>query len=133
MDAQLFEKLFRGYQISPETRQLIEAWYDALSKQNQDMFYEFKDWPTVSMEPSLLDIYLWKSVWSYQSHPMVKRVHCIILRLPERQRDCVSRYFYQGMTLDDIAIEMSVSIRTVRTHLNRGINEIKSRLGVKNV
>ncbi len=49
--------------------------------------------------------------------------------LPHRQRDCLVLRYYQELGIDDIAETLSISRNSVKTHLQRGLAAMESRLG----
>ena len=51
-----------------------------------------------------------------------------IATLAPRQREVVQLVFYHGMTIEDAAIVMRVSLGTARTHYERGKERLRARL-----
>ena len=49
--------------------------------------------------------------------------------LPHRQRDCLVLRYYQELGIDDIAGTLGISRNSVKTHLQRGLAAMESRLG----
>ncbi len=49
--------------------------------------------------------------------------------LPHRQRDCIVLRYYQELGIDDIAATLRISRNSVKTHLQRGLAALESRLG----
>ena len=49
--------------------------------------------------------------------------------LPHRQRDCLVLRYYQELGIDDIAETLRISRNSVKTHLQRGLSAMESRLG----
>lgn len=49
--------------------------------------------------------------------------------LPHRQRDCLILRYYQELGVDDIARTLGISRNSVKTHLQRGLAALESRLG----
>lgn len=49
--------------------------------------------------------------------------------LPHRQRDCLVLRYYQELGIDDIADTLAISRNSVKTHLQRGLAAMESRLG----
>ncbi len=49
--------------------------------------------------------------------------------LPHRQRDCLVLRYYQELGVDDIARTLGISRNSVKTHLQRGLAAMESRLG----
>jgi RNA polymerase sigma factor (sigma-70 family) len=49
--------------------------------------------------------------------------------LPHRQRDCLVLRYYQELGIDDIADTLGISRNSVKTHLQRGLAAMESRLG----
>jgi RNA polymerase sigma-70 factor (sigma-E family) len=49
--------------------------------------------------------------------------------LPHRQRDCLVLRYYQELGVDDIAETLGISRNSVKTHLQRGLGAMESRLG----
>jgi len=49
--------------------------------------------------------------------------------LPHRQRDCLVLRYYQELGIDDIAATLAISRNSVKTHLQRGLAAMESRLG----
>ena len=48
--------------------------------------------------------------------------------LPHRQRDCLVLRYYQELGIDDIADTLGISRNSVKTHLQRGLAAMESRL-----
>jgi len=48
--------------------------------------------------------------------------------LPHRQRDCLVLRYYQELGIDDIADMLGISRNSVKTHLQRGLGAMESRL-----
>ena len=48
--------------------------------------------------------------------------------LPHRQRDCLVLRYYQELGIDDIAESLGISRNSVKTHLQRGLAAMESRL-----
>jgi RNA polymerase sigma factor (sigma-70 family) len=48
--------------------------------------------------------------------------------LPHRQRDCLVLRYYQELGIDDIAEVLGISRNSVKTHLQRGLGAMESRL-----
>ena len=48
--------------------------------------------------------------------------------LPHRQRDCLVLRYYQELGIDDIADALGISRNSVKTHLQRGLAAMESRL-----
>ena len=48
--------------------------------------------------------------------------------LPHRQRDCLVLRYYQELGIDDIAATLAISRNSVKTHLQRGLAAMESRL-----
>lgn len=49
--------------------------------------------------------------------------------LPHRQRDCLVLRYYQELGIDGIADTLGISRNSVKTHLQRGLAAMESRLG----
>lgn len=49
--------------------------------------------------------------------------------LPHRQRDCLVLRYYQELGIDDIAQTLDISRNSVKTHLQRGLAAMETRLG----
>jgi RNA polymerase sigma factor (sigma-70 family) len=49
--------------------------------------------------------------------------------LPMRQRECVVMRHWMRMTESEIATELDLSVGSVRTHLKRGTESLKTTLG----
>lgn len=60
-----------------------------------------------------------KSDWDLQS---------LLKTLPRRQREVLHLVFYQGMTLEEAATVMEISIGTARTHYERGKHKLRGML-----
>jgi RNA polymerase sigma-70 factor (sigma-E family) len=48
--------------------------------------------------------------------------------LPRRQRDCVTLRYYLDLSIADIAMTLGISVNSVKTHLQRGMNVLETRL-----
>lgn len=48
--------------------------------------------------------------------------------LPHRQRDCLVLRYYQELGIDDIAVTLSISANSVKTHLRRGLIALERNL-----
>ena len=48
--------------------------------------------------------------------------------LPRRQRDCVTLRYYYDMPVAQIAATLGLSVNTVKTHLQRGLDTLGSTL-----
>ncbi len=48
--------------------------------------------------------------------------------LPRRQRDCVTLRYYYDMPLAEIATTLGLSVNTVKTHLQRGLDSLGTTL-----
>ena len=51
--------------------------------------------------------------------------------LPHRQRDCLVLRYYQELGVDGIAETLGISRNSVKTHLQRGLAAMESRLGTR--
>ncbi|MFN2506015.1 MAG: RNA polymerase sigma factor [Acidimicrobiales bacterium] len=51
-----------------------------------------------------------------------------VRELPHRQRDCLVLRYYQELGIDDIAATLGISRNSVKTHLQRGLAAMESRL-----
>ncbi|MEW6154555.1 MAG: sigma-70 family RNA polymerase sigma factor [Actinomycetota bacterium] len=49
--------------------------------------------------------------------------------LPHRQRSCLVLRYYQELGIDDIASVLGISRNSVKTHLQRGLAAMQSRIG----
>jgi RNA polymerase sigma-70 factor (sigma-E family) len=49
--------------------------------------------------------------------------------LPHRQRECLVLRYYQELDIDGIAAVLGISRNSVKTHLTRGMRELKQQLG----
>jgi len=49
--------------------------------------------------------------------------------LPRRQRDCLVLKYYTELPVTEIAETLGLSVNTVKTHLRRGMSELRKRLG----
>lgn len=49
--------------------------------------------------------------------------------LPHRQRDCLVLRYYQELGIDEIADTLAISRNSVKTHLQRGLAAMETRLG----
>jgi RNA polymerase sigma factor (sigma-70 family) len=49
--------------------------------------------------------------------------------LPHRQRECLVLRYYEELDIDGIAAVVGISRNSVKTHLTRGMRELKRRLG----
>lgn len=58
-----------------------------------------------------------------------RRVVEAIRRLPRRQRDCVVMRYYLELPPDEIAATLGLSTNSVKTHLQRGLRALETRLG----
>ncbi len=52
-----------------------------------------------------------------------------VSRLPRRQRQVVSLRYFADLTDEDISVGLSISVPTVRTHLQRALPRLASLLG----
>jgi RNA polymerase sigma factor (sigma-70 family) len=50
--------------------------------------------------------------------------------LPRRQRDCVVLRYYLELPVAEIATTLGLSVNSVKTHLQRGLRALETRLGV---
>ena len=48
--------------------------------------------------------------------------------LPPRQRDCVTLRYYLDLSIPDIAMTLGISVNSVKTHLQRGMAVLETRL-----
>ena len=48
--------------------------------------------------------------------------------LPRRQRDCVTLRYYYDMPVAEIATTLGLSVNTVKTHLQRGLDALGATL-----
>ena len=48
--------------------------------------------------------------------------------LPRRQRDCVTLKYYLDLSIPDIAMTLGISVNSVKTHLQRGMAGLETRL-----
>jgi len=48
--------------------------------------------------------------------------------LPRRQRDCVTLRYYLDLSVADIAMTLGISVNSVKTHLQRGMTVLETRL-----
>jgi RNA polymerase sigma-70 factor (sigma-E family) len=48
--------------------------------------------------------------------------------LPRRQRDCVTLRYYLDLSIADIAMTLGISVNSVKTHLQRGMTVLETRL-----
>ena len=48
--------------------------------------------------------------------------------LPRRQRDCVTLRYYLDLSIPDIAMTLGISVNSVKTHLQRGMAVLETRL-----
>ena len=48
--------------------------------------------------------------------------------LPRRQRDCVTLRYYLDLGIPDIAMTLGISVNSVKTHLQRGMAVLETRL-----
>jgi RNA polymerase sigma factor (sigma-70 family) len=53
----------------------------------------------------------------------------VLRDLPHRQRDCLVLRYYQELGIDDIADTLGISRNSVKTHLQRGLAAMETRLG----
>jgi RNA polymerase sigma factor (sigma-70 family) len=53
----------------------------------------------------------------------------VLRDLPHRQRDCLVLRYYQELGIDDIADTLAISRNSVKTHLQRGLAAMETRLG----
>ncbi len=53
----------------------------------------------------------------------------VLRDLPHRQRDCLVLRYYQELGIDDIAVTLAISRNSVKTHLQRGLAAMETRLG----
>ena len=85
----------------------------------------------VSFDPQLIDqMFKEMGLWyiSEKRKKLLHSIYKIIEDLSEKQKECMNMYYFERMTLKEIAQEKGVSIRTIRTHLERGIAIIKRRI-----
>jgi RNA polymerase sigma-70 factor (ECF subfamily) len=47
-----------------------------------------------------------------------------VRRLPRRQRDCLTLRYFEELSLDEIAVTLGVSHNSVKTHLQRGLDNL---------
>jgi RNA polymerase sigma-70 factor (sigma-E family) len=57
------------------------------------------------------------------------RMQAALAQLPTRQRECLVCQIYLDMSQSEIAASLGISIGSVKTHLSRGIQQLKERLG----
>jgi RNA polymerase sigma-70 factor (sigma-E family) len=57
------------------------------------------------------------------------RVLAALAALPMRQRECVVMRHWMRMTESEIAVELDLTVGSVRTHLKRGTETLKTTLG----
>jgi RNA polymerase sigma factor (sigma-70 family) len=50
--------------------------------------------------------------------------------LPHRQRACLVLRYYQELGIDEIAETLGISRNSVKTHLQRGLAAMETRMGV---
>jgi RNA polymerase sigma-70 factor (ECF subfamily) len=59
--------------------------------------------------------------------PLMNRVERLLLTLPPAQRSVVLMRFQEGLEPEDIAIELSMPLATVRSHLQRAIKMLREK------
>jgi RNA polymerase sigma-70 factor (ECF subfamily) len=57
-----------------------------------------------------------------------RRVVEALRDLPHRQRDCLVLRYYHELGIDDIAVTLSISANSVKTHLRRGLDALERNL-----
>lgn len=57
-----------------------------------------------------------------------RRIIDALRALPHRQRDCLVLRYYQELGIDDIAATLGIGRNSVKTHLQRGLAAMESRL-----
>ncbi len=58
-----------------------------------------------------------------------RRVIEALRALPKRQRDCLVLRYYLELTVGEIASDLGLSVNSVKTHLQRGLRSLETRLG----
>jgi len=61
----------------------------------------------------------------------VREVVDAVRALPRRQRDCVVLRYYLDLSISEIADTLSLSVNSVKTHLQRGMRALESQLKEK--
>jgi len=59
---------------------------------------------------------------------LAERLAAAVAGLPEKYRAAVALRFQEGLTPKEIAVALGIPERTVRTHLHRGLKELRGRL-----
>jgi RNA polymerase sigma factor (sigma-70 family) len=62
-------------------------------------------------------------------HEDQRQILDALRELPHRQRDCLVLRYYQELGIDEIADTLAISRNSVKTHLQRGLAAMESRLG----
>lgn len=52
-----------------------------------------------------------------------------VLKLPQKQRNILYLYYYEGYKINEIAEILHLNENTVKSHLKRGRDELKKRIG----
>jgi RNA polymerase sigma-70 factor (sigma-E family) len=60
-----------------------------------------------------------------------REVVAALRALPRRQRDCIALRYYLDLSVDQIAATLEVSPNSVKTHLQRGMKSLATRLEEK--
>jgi RNA polymerase sigma factor (sigma-70 family) len=67
-------------------------------------------------------------IWGSRSDRQRKVFKIIDKELSVKQKNCINMYYFECLTQEVIACQLQVSVRTVRTHLDRGVAKIKEKL-----
>ncbi len=65
----------------------------------------------------------------YEYKELTDKLHNIVLQLPLRQKEIYILHKEEGLTYQDIAEKLNISINTVENHMSRALKTVRLKLG----
>jgi len=120
------EEMLRSHAADPPPRDQVEAVY-RLADTLKDLATAYiTSLSTEEEEPPSSEIDADQLVEEKRFVDKIKRQ---VISLPAKQKDVVTSYFYEEMTLEEIAIKMNISKSWASKLLSSGLNHLRREIG----
>ena len=109
---------FYGYMYQLARNEAFD--FLAQNKRSKNFIYEIPEYIHAISSPDLLD--------AYQTMELEIKIYMLVSEMPEQRRKIFYMSRKEGMSYDDISKTLNISKKTIESHINTALNQIRKMI-----